>query len=51
MYEVVVLNLKNNEEFTKMFFDRSLLDKFVNKVTHSSKLKLLSIIDNSYMYD
>lgn len=51
MYEVQLLNLEKNIEFTKIFNDKSKLTSFLNKVNYSKKLKLLMIVDNSYMYD
>lgn len=51
MYEVELLNLKANERFTKKFWAKETLMKFLKKVEHSKKLKLLCITDNSYLYD
>ena len=45
MYEVELLNLSNNEIFTKKFNSYDLMRKFVNKVNFSKKLNLLMIID------
>ena len=51
MYEVELLNLITNDIFIKKFNSYNLMKKFVNKVNFSNKLKLLSITDNSYLYD
>ena len=51
MYEVELLNLITNDIFIKKFNSYNLMKKFVHKVNFSNKLKLLSIIDNSYLYD
>lgn len=51
MYQVELLDLEKNIKFTKKFNNRDSMYKFVRKVNHSKKLKLLLILDNSYMYD
>jgi len=51
MYEVLLLNLNTNSKFTKIFFDYNNFNSFVKKTRKSCKLKILSIVDNSYMYD
>lgn len=51
MYEVEVYNTKDNRIFRKVFWSKDRMDKFINKVIHSNKLKLLMIINNSYLYD
>lgn len=51
MYEVRVLNKKNNNAFTKIFKNKSKLISFVKKITFSKTLILLSITDNSYLFD
>lgn len=51
MYEVELLDLKHNERFTKKFWGKQTLIRFLKKVEHSKKLKLLCITDNSYLYD
>ncbi len=51
MYEVELLNLTSNKVFIKKFNSYDFMKKFVNKVNYSKKLKLLSITDNSYLYD
>lgn len=51
MYEVRILNKKNNNEFTKTFKSKSKLVSFVKKVSYSKNLTLLSITDNSYLFD
>ena len=51
MYEVELLNLKSNKTFTKIFWNPYLKDNFVRKCRYSSKVKVLSIVDNSKYYD
>lgn len=51
MYEVRILNKKNNNEFIKIFKIKSKLISFVKKVSYSKNLILLSITDNSYLFD
>lgn len=51
MYEVELLDLKTNNVFIKKFNSYELMKKFVNRVNFSKKLKLLMIIDNSYLFD
>lgn len=51
MFEIIVLDLKNNNRFIKVFNDSIKAYKFVRKVNFSKNLKLLSIINNSYMFD
>ena len=51
MYEVVLLNLSTNSKFTKVFNSIEKFTIFVNRVHYSNKLKILSIINNSYMFD
>lgn len=51
MYEVNVLNKTNNKSFIKKFNNRRDLVIYVRKVKYSKVLTLLSITDNSYLYD
>lgn len=51
MYEVVLRNNKTDEIFKKIFWSEKYMKKFVNKVKRGNKLTLLSITDNSYLYD
>ena len=51
MFEVKVMNRTNNKVFTKEFKDRKTALNFVRKVKFSKVLTLLSITDNSYLYD
>lgn len=51
MYEVKILNKKNNNEFTKTFKSKTKLISFVKKISYSKTLTLLSIMDNSYFFD
>lgn len=51
MYEVEVLNRTNNKTFIKKFNSSENLYNFVRKVKYSKTLTLLSITNNSYLYD
>ena len=51
MYEVNVLNRNTNKIFIKKFTNKKDLTIFVRKVKYSKILTLLSITDNSYLYD
>ena len=51
MYVVELLDLEKDTIFTKKFNNKDSMYKFVRKVNHSKKLKLLLILDNSYMCD
>ena len=51
MYEVVLFNIDTNKSFVKVFNSLEKLYDFVNKVNYSKKLKILSIINNSFMFD
>ena len=51
MYEVELLNISTNNSFIKIFNSYNSMKKFVCKVKYSKKLILLSITDNSYLYD
>lgn len=51
MYEVEVLDLEKNIEFKKIFNDKKEMQRFVRKVNYSKKLKLLMVVNNSYLYD
>ena len=51
MYEVELLDIEKDKRFTKRFNSRDSMYRFIRKVNHSKKIKLLLILDNSYMYD
>lgn len=51
MYELKLLNLKNNTIFFKMFNDYACAVQFYKKCKHSNNIKVLSFIDNSCFYD
>ena len=51
MIEVVLLNLKNNERFSKFFYNHYAKNNFVRKCKYNSKVKVLAILDNSKFYD
>lgn len=42
MYEVILMNLKTGERFTKTFESLFLCRKFVNKCKYSRKVKVIS---------
>lgn len=42
MYEVSFIVLESNTEITKTFYSEYLAKKFVNKLKHSKKCKLIS---------
>lgn len=41
MYELIILNLKTNEKFTKQFASLYLLDDFKKKCTYSQNIKII----------
>ena len=45
MIEFVILNLENNERFTKIFNSLYLANKFKNKVKYSKKIKIVSEVN------
>ena len=51
MFEIDVLNKKNNKRFVKKFNDSISAWQFVRKVKFSKDLELVCIIDNSYLFD
>ena len=51
MFEINVLDLKSNKRFTKVFNNSIKAWKFVRVVNNSKDLKLLCVINNSYMFD
>ena len=51
MYEVEVFNRTNNKTFIKKFNSSERLYDFIRKVKYSKTLTLLSITNNSYLYD
>lgn len=51
MYEVNIFNRSNNKIFTKRFNNKKALNLYVRKIGYSNSLILLSITDNSYLYD
>lgn len=51
MFEVKVINITTNKIFIREFKDRKTALNFVRKVNYSKVLTLLSITDNSYLYD
>ncbi|MBQ9072016.1 MAG: hypothetical protein IJY25_02545 [Bacilli bacterium] len=51
MFEVNVFNRTNKKTFVKKFNTRIEMIRYVTKVKYSKVLTLLSITDNSYLYD
>lgn len=51
MFEVNVLNRTTKKTFVRKFNDRKEMLRYVIKVKFSKVLTLLSITDNSYLYD
>ena len=51
MYEVVCINLENNEEFNKVFWNKKAFDDFIRKCNYSKKIKVKSIVNNERWYD
>lgn len=51
MYEVILRNNKTEEIFKKVFWSEKELKKFKNKVIRGKSLTILTILNNSYMYD
>jgi hypothetical protein len=43
MFEVEVLDLLNNNIFSKWFYDPIPKDKFINKCKYSTKVKVISV--------
>lgn len=42
MYELVILNLKSNQKFSKNFYSFFLLNQFKKKVKYSKTLKIIA---------
>ena len=51
MFEVELLNLKTNQKFIKRFWEIKKKNNFINKCKYSKKVKILSILDWSHLYD
>jgi hypothetical protein len=51
MYELVLLNKDTEQVFTKTFWNEGKLEKFLNKLKYSKKIKILSKKDYSKLYD
>ena len=43
MWELVCLNLKNNERFTKTFYNYLAKENFIRKCKYSNKIKIVAI--------
>ena len=41
MFELIILNLKTNEKFSKFFDSEYLMDKFVKKAKYSNEIKII----------
>lgn len=46
MYELVILNLKNNQKFSKIFDSLYLLNNFKKKARHSKDIKIVAEFKN-----
>jgi len=46
MYELVILNLKNNQKFSKIFNSLYLLNNFKKKVKYSKDIKIIAEFKN-----
>lgn len=46
MYELVILNLKNNQKFSKTFNSPYLLNNFKKKAKHSKDIKIIAEFKN-----
>lgn len=44
--ELMVLNLETRKTFNKPFFSAYLARKFINKVRHSKKVKVIGVFGN-----
>ena len=51
MFEVNVFHRTNKKTFVKKFNDRKEMLDYVRKVRFSKVLTLISVVDNSYLYD
>ena len=51
MFEIELLNLKTNETFKEIFFSVKAKDNFVRKCKYSKKVKIITIVDWSYLYN
>lgn len=51
MFQVKVININTKKIFTRNFNDRRDALNFARKVKYSKVLALLSVTDNSYLYD
>lgn len=45
MWEIKLLDIITNKSFSKWFYNESLKNKFIKKVSYSKKLKVLATID------
>lgn len=41
MFELIILNLKTNEKFSKFFDSEYLMNKFVKKAKYSNEIKII----------
>lgn len=51
MFEINILNIETNKTFSKIFYSEITMNKFLNKIKYSKKIKLLSINDYTKFYD
>lgn len=50
MYEVHLLNIKQDKEFIRIFETEKELYKFIKKVDFSKKIKVIGVYDWSWFY-
>lgn len=46
MYESVILNLKNNQKFSKIFYSLYLLNNFKKKARYSKDIRIIAEFKN-----
>ena len=51
MFEVILRDNKSGKEFTKVFWNETILKRFLMKVRKGKSLTLLQILNNSQLYD
>lgn len=51
MFEVKLFDKKRQEIFVKKIWGQKTLKNFLFKIKYSKKIKLITVTDNSYLYD
>lgn len=46
MFELIILNLKTNEKFSKIFNSEYLMNKFIKKAKYSKEIKIIGEFKN-----